>query len=128
MLDGLKHTHRLLGGGIIIIELSTEEVKPFPQIENAVIHEVAGATFNEKDAFVGQILGQPAGNHAAGGPSADNEIVIGVDVTCGKMSGGSHCVFWLLVGKGIEMIFFFVLNEISGIGRLDILSRWGGKR
>ena len=65
----------LLSSRVVIVKLATQEVEPFFQIQDFVIHKVTGSSFDHEDFLVGQVLCQPAGNHASCGTTANNEIV-----------------------------------------------------
>lgn len=85
----MRVAHGLLGGGVVVVKLAAKKGQPLAQIEDAVVHEVGGAGLDHEDPLVREVLGQARGNHAAGGASADNDIVVAVSIGKGDV-GGRH--------------------------------------
>lgn len=52
------HTIRLFGGAIIIIQLSSKQVEPLFEVQNAIIHEIAGTSLDQEDFLVRKIFGE----------------------------------------------------------------------
>lgn len=85
-----QHTIGLFDGGVVVVELAAKQVQPFLQVENAVIHVVAGTTLNDKHTLVGEVLGQSGGDDTASGATTDDNVVVAVEVGAGEVIGGSH--------------------------------------
>ena len=61
---GVRLTHRLLCGTVIIIELATKQVQPLLQIEDAVVHKIARAGLDEKHLEVVIEIGEAGTTHS----------------------------------------------------------------
>lgn len=87
-------THGLFDGGIVVVELAAQQAEPLLELQDAVIHVVAGTTLNDEDTLVGEVLGQPAGNDTASSATTDDDVVVVVDIAGGEFAGsdgsGSH--------------------------------------
>lgn len=83
-------THRLLGRGIVVVEVAAQQAQPVLQLQHAVVHKVAGTGLDQQDALAGQILGQARGDDTAGSAAAHDHVVIAVDVGGGEDSSGRH--------------------------------------
>lgn len=73
---GVRLTHRLFCGTVIIVELTTKQVQPLLQIEDAIVHKIARTGLDEKHLLVREILGQPRGDDTASCATANDYIVV----------------------------------------------------
>lgn len=67
----------LLGGGVVVVELTAEQAHPSAQGEDVVAADVAGAALDDGDADV-RVFGQPGGDDGSGGATADDDVVVHV--------------------------------------------------
>jgi hypothetical protein len=79
----------LLGGGVVVVELTAEEVQPVLEEENAVVQVVRRAGLDEEDLLVGHVLGEAGSDNAASGTATDNDKVIAARLGAGDVRG-SH--------------------------------------
>lgn len=70
-------THRLLDRGISHVEFRAEHLDAILEDEGARVADVAGAAFDDEDAFVGEVGGEAACDYAAGCAASDDEVVEG---------------------------------------------------
>ena len=86
----IEPTHGLLRRRIVIVQISSQQLQPVLQQQDAVVHEVARTTLDEQNAHAREILSQPAGDNTAGRTAANNDIVIAVDVAGWDRVRGRH--------------------------------------
>lgn len=89
-------THGLFCRAVVVVELATQQAQPFSQIEDVVEVKVGGTSFDEKNAALRQIAGEPGGNHAACSASTNDDVVKG-RAAIARKGAGSHGV--VKVGK-----------------------------
>ena len=98
----------LLGGGVVVVELTTEEIQPILEEENAVVQVVGRAGLDEKDLLVGHVLGETRSDNAASGTATDNDKVKAARLGAGDVRG-SH------VGCEVRMIGGVVVVALPGL-------------
>ncbi len=65
----------LLGGGVVVVQLSAEQAHPAAQGQHVVASHVARPALDEGHADA-RVLGQPGRDHRSGGTAADDHVVV----------------------------------------------------
>ena len=81
----------LFSGSIVVIKVTTKQCKPFFELENLVIVEIARASLDQEDLLLGEVFRQSASNDTASCSTADNNIVKVIDLRGGDVLS-SHLV------------------------------------
>jgi len=67
--------HGLLGGAVVVVELTTKEVQPVLEQKDSVVHEIRRTGLNQEDLLVRKVVGETAGNNTSCSPAAHNDKV-----------------------------------------------------
>jgi len=89
-MTDVRVAHGLFGGGVIIVELASEQVEPVLQQQDTIVHEIRRASFDEENLLVREVFGESASNDTASGTAADNEKVIVVGSVSWEMCSSRH--------------------------------------
>src|SRR5690606_23739319 len=65
----------LLGGGVVVVELTAEQAHPAAQRQHVVPADVAGAALDDGDGDV-RVLGESRGDDGTRGPAAYDDVVV----------------------------------------------------
>jgi len=52
-------THRLLRRSVVVIQFASEQTEPLLEVQDSIIHKVAGPGFNQEGPLVRKIFCQP---------------------------------------------------------------------
>jgi len=89
-MTDVRVAHGLFGGGVIIVELASEQVEPVLQQQDTIVHEIRRASFDEENLLVWEVFGESASDDTARGTAADDEKVIVVGSISWKMCSSRH--------------------------------------
>lgn len=85
-----RHTIGLFSSRVVVVQLATQEVKPLLEVQDSVIREVTWTTLDNENTLVRQVLGQASGDHTTSSTTANDDVVVAVDILDRELVGSGH--------------------------------------